>query len=175
MTVTTREEGSVTDRDQSRDTLDRLTVAEAADRLGITEAGVRKRVQRGQIPHDRDDRGRVWVWLSPDETRRDEPRDRDSKSRDERYIRSLEDQVRYLREKLDEERQARTEERQRHDMMMAQLTSRIPELAPPTAEETRGAPESATVEAERAEPHPATPGPQEGRERPWWRRIFPTS
>ena len=37
-------------RDRPGDEMVRLTVAEAADRLGISEASVRKRVQRGQIP-----------------------------------------------------------------------------------------------------------------------------
>ena len=165
----------MTGRGQSRDQLDRLTVAEAADRLGITESGVRKRVQRGQIPHERDDRGRVWVWLSPDEKRRDQSRDRDNQSRDERYIRSLEDQVRYLREKLDEERQARTEERRRHDTIMAQLTKRIPELEPPPSQELSEAdltdvspgPSSAT-----RTPTDAGGGAQEAVQRPWWRRMF---
>ena len=64
----------MTERDESRDRpgdeMVRLTVAEAADRLGISEASVRKRVQRGQIPHERGDDGRVFVWISPGETRR---------------------------------------------------------------------------------------------------------
>ncbi len=37
--------------DESRDSLERLTTAQAAARLGISEAGVRKRVQRKQMPH----------------------------------------------------------------------------------------------------------------------------
>jgi excisionase family DNA binding protein len=45
--------------DGTRDSLDRLTTVEAASRLGISEAGVRKRVQRGQIPHQRDETGRL--------------------------------------------------------------------------------------------------------------------
>ena len=48
-------------RDRPGDEMVRLTVAEAADRLGISEASVRKRVQRGQIPHERGDDGRVFV------------------------------------------------------------------------------------------------------------------
>jgi hypothetical protein len=47
--------------DESRDSLDRFATAEAASRLGISEAGGRKRVQRGQMPHERDGTGRLWV------------------------------------------------------------------------------------------------------------------
>ncbi len=73
-------------RDQSRDRpgdkMARLTVAEAADQLGISEAGVRKRVQRGQIAYERGDDGRLFVWISPGETRHAESRDKPHQSRD---------------------------------------------------------------------------------------------
>jgi hypothetical protein len=69
----------LTKRDQSRDRagdeMVRLTVAEAALKLGISEAGVRKRVQRNQIPHERDDDGSLRVWVSPGEARHAESRD----------------------------------------------------------------------------------------------------
>src|SRR5688572_22191759 len=82
----------------------RLTVAEAADRLGITEAGVRKRVQRGQIPHERGDDGRLLVWISPGETRHAESRDQPTESRDEsrsELVEELRDRVRFLERQLD--------------------------------------------------------------------------
>jgi len=60
--------------DHPGDEMVRLNVAEPAHRLGIPEAGVRKRVQRGQIPYERDD-GLLFVWVSPAETRRAESRD----------------------------------------------------------------------------------------------------
>jgi excisionase family DNA binding protein len=44
--------------DDSHNRLDRLTTAEAARRLGITEGAVRKRAQRGKIPHEHDEAGR---------------------------------------------------------------------------------------------------------------------
>jgi hypothetical protein len=85
-------------------------------------------------------------------------------------IASLQDQVRYLREQLDAEREARTEERRRHDTVVAQLTSKIPAIeAPQEASET---PETVEEEPERAEPYSATGGAEEGVRRPWWRRVF---
>ena len=75
----------MTDRDsdcQSRNSLDQLTVAQAAQRLGITESGMRKRVRRGQIPHERDETGRLWVYLEGGDTTRHKSRDLGRMSRD---------------------------------------------------------------------------------------------
>jgi excisionase family DNA binding protein len=44
---------------------DRLTVAEAADRLGITKETVRKRVHRGTLHADKDAVGTVRVHVTP--------------------------------------------------------------------------------------------------------------
>ena len=43
--------------------VDRLTIQEAARRLGISEGAVRKRVARDSLTHDKDDDGRVYVYL----------------------------------------------------------------------------------------------------------------
>lgn len=45
--------------------MDRVTVVEAAARLGVKEQAIRKRIQRGTIAHDKDDDGRVYVYLDP--------------------------------------------------------------------------------------------------------------
>jgi hypothetical protein len=144
----------MTDRDQFRDRpgdeMLRLTVAEAADRLGITEAGVRKRIQRGQIPHERGDDGRLFVWISTGETRHAVSRDRDSQSRDE-LVEELRDRVRYLERQVEEERGARF----RADQLLARLMERVPELEPPAPPETpepREEPGPYRVRPERAEP-----------------------
>ena len=47
---------------------------------------------------------------------------RDASERDDRYIRSLEEQVQYLRAQLEQEQEARTEERRRQDMLIVQLS-----------------------------------------------------
>ena len=39
--------------------MDRVTVVEAAARLGVKEQAIRKRIQRGTIAHDKDDDGRI--------------------------------------------------------------------------------------------------------------------
>jgi DNA-directed RNA polymerase specialized sigma24 family protein len=42
--------------------MDRVTVVEAAARLGVKEQAIRKRIQRGTLTHDKDDDGRVYVY-----------------------------------------------------------------------------------------------------------------
>src|SRR5918999_5591194 len=49
--------------------MDRVTVQEAAQRLGISQDAVRQRVRRGSMRHDKDDKGRVYVYLKPTNTR----------------------------------------------------------------------------------------------------------
>jgi hypothetical protein len=72
--------------------------------------------------------------------------------------------VRSLERMLEQEREARTEERRRHDTLMAQLMRRIPELQSPR--EPPGATETVEEEPEGAEPRSATKGAQEGTEQP---------
>ena len=144
--------------------LDRLTVAQAADALDISQDAVRKRITRGTIPHDRDESGRVFVYLALSETvhktGQDTQQDAASNTVQDAYIRSLEDQRAFLRSELE-----------RKDAILLNLTERIPELEAPSGE--RESPETVEEEPERAEPHPATGGAQEGaQQRPWWRRWF---
>ncbi len=42
--------------------IDRVTVAEAAARLGVKEQAIRKRIQWRTLAHDKDDNGRVHVY-----------------------------------------------------------------------------------------------------------------
>jgi hypothetical protein len=87
-------------------------------------------------------------------------------------VEELRDRVRSLERMLEQEREARTEERRRHDTLMAQLVQRIPELESPASREPPGAPETVEEEPEMAEPRSGAGGAQEGAERPWWRRVF---
>jgi hypothetical protein len=171
----------VTEHDQSRDRpgdqMARLTVAEAADQLGITEAGVRKRIQRGQIPHERDDTGRVFVWISPGETRHAESRDQPGQSRDESrseapLVEELRDRIRYLERQVEEERSARF----RADQLLARLMERIPELEPPSTPEPpepREEPDTSPVPPERAEPAEPVDPQREEPERVEPQRVQP--
>jgi len=115
--------------------------------------------------------GTVFVLLGGSKSQANQPPNTSVPGGQSELVNALQDQIRYLREQLDAEREARTEERRRHDTIVAQLTSRIPAIEAPQ-EESRDAPESAAEEPERAEPRPAAGGSQEGARRPWWRRWF---
>jgi excisionase family DNA binding protein len=42
---------------------DRVTIQEAAYRLGVKEDAIRKRIQRGSMQHEKAEDGRVYVWV----------------------------------------------------------------------------------------------------------------
>ncbi len=141
---------------------ERLTVAQAAVSLGITEGAVRSRIKRGTLPTAKEGAA-VFVLLDDGTSRANQPPNVGAPGDQSELIASLHDQVSYLRGQLDAEREARAEERRRHDTVMAQLTSKFPAIEAPR--EAREAPEGAS-------PHSATAGPQTDTRSPWWRRIF---
>jgi excisionase family DNA binding protein len=158
------------------DDLDRLTVVEAAERLGVKEQAVRKRIARGTLHHTKDEDGRVYVYLGPSDTNaKPEAEGNSTGDSTDTYtlIRSLEDQVGYLRREVEDWK----DESRRKDAILMALTQRIPELEAPR--EPRDAPETGpgsadAPAAEGVEPRPATGGAQEAAERrsSWWRRFF---
>jgi hypothetical protein len=178
-------------RTEHQDERRRVTVSEAADILGITAEAVRTRIKRGRLDSVKDPPkpgGTVYVLLEPDQTRpntdptpqgQDQTTVQTPPDATERFaeamIEELMDRVRYLERVLEEEREARTEERRRHDTLMAQLMQRIPELEPPG--ESRESPESPgptrtpTDSGEGPQTARETPFTQEESEapRPWWR------
>jgi hypothetical protein len=151
----------------------RVPVDAAARHLGLTVDAIRKRVQRGQIAYDKDEAGRVRIILDEGETLQDEGPDTTGQGAGAvaELVEELRDRVHYLERVLEDEREARTEERRRHDTLMAQLMQRIPELE--ASSEARESPETVEEEPERTAPRPATGGAQEGvQRRSWWRRMF---
>lgn len=162
---------------------DRVTVQEAAVRLGVKDDAVRKRIQRGTLEHEKGPDGRVYVYLDVAEdasyvgqangTAWDGTKDAAYDTSQATLLASLQDQVEYLRSVVQEEREAR----RRADMIIAQLSqanaslaARVPELeAPQRPEEAQEGAEPRSSEAIEV--------PQEGAERPeervsWWRRFF---
>jgi len=119
------------------------------------------------------ERGTVFVLLSDGTSEANQPPSIGVPGDQSELIASLQDQIRYLREQLDAEREARTEERRRHDTIVAQLTSKIPAIeAPQAQQEPPEAAETVEEEPERAETPSATGEAQESAQRPWWRRVF---
>jgi uncharacterized coiled-coil protein SlyX len=142
--------------------LDRLSVAQAAAALSISQDAVRKRITRGTIAHDRDEAERVYVYLSPSETIHKTDQDTmqgdATKTVQNAYIQSLQDQIAFLRRELE-----------RKDAILLNLTERIPQLeAPSEARESSQTVEEGPKRAEQS----ATGEAQEGAQRPWWRRWF---
>jgi excisionase family DNA binding protein len=143
-----------------RRVVDRLTIQEAARRLGVSEGAVRKRVTRGTLEHHKDEDGRVYVYLDDGvDTRVDEGVDPNSNA----LISQLRDEVAYLRD----------ENRRKDEIIMQQaMTMRQLTAAPQQPEATEAA-ETVEEQPEEAEPHPASGEAQESEQRrSWWRRIF---
>ena len=133
----------------------RVTVDEAARYLGLSVDAVRKRVQRGQIAHEKDLAGRVRIILDDSETLQDESPDTPGQSAE--LVGELRDRIRYLERQVEEEREAR----RRADTILAQLSAANAEQArtiraleppaPPESPEPREAGPH-RVSPERAEP-----------------------
>jgi hypothetical protein len=141
---------------------ERVTVPEAAHILNISEGAVRMRLNRGTLQSERDDNGRVMVLLHRENTERHE-------GEMTSLVESLQDQVGYLREQLDRERDASAELRR----IVAGLVQRVPELEP--AREPRESPVSAAEDEGRGQVPPEQEKPfteEEPSQRSWWRRLF---
>jgi hypothetical protein len=149
-------------RDAGRDA--RMTVADAAERLGITKEAVRKRISRGTLRSDKDTDGTVHVYIPSSGT----PSGTASEviGRDE-LVEALRDQIEDLRRERDEWReQARVADR----LLAAALERIPPQLEAPRAE--RASPESEASPGPTDAPTEASVEAQEGVQRPWWRRVF---
>ena len=156
-----------------------VDVTEASRELGISTDAVRKRIARGSLESDRPN-GSVLVWLDDGGTEAG----REAQVDGGPLVESLRDQVAYLREIV----ATRDEEIRRRDVIISQLTQRIPEIEPPRDPAQEPAPpESRQEPAEPPETAPEASAPtdagveaQEPPERPdseaprssWWRRMF---
>jgi hypothetical protein len=171
---------------------DRVTVQEAARRLGVKEDAVRKRMQRGSIAYDKDSDGRVYVYLDathdesqdsykdtsgyvprtehpPNGRIRGESQDAAKDEYKDALVEAkdetiveLRDQVGFLRRELE-----------RKDTIIMTLTQRIPELEAPL--EPLRAPQSAGEGQGKGgvpEEQQTPPGEAQERKRSWWRAFF---
>lgn len=170
----------------------RLDVKQAAEALGISSEGVRKRISRGKLDSEKAKDGKVFVWVDvSDEGRTNGPARSDngshtngdtdrtgygqgSDNRPDALHSSLQDQVSYLRNQLDLEREANRENRR----LLAAALERIPEIEAPRAahpeapsdpSDTR---ETVSENLGRGDTPAQAQEPTQQRERSWWRRFF---
>jgi hypothetical protein len=176
----------------------RMAVREAARTLGIKEESVRKRVRRGKMRFEKDEDGRLYVYVDGTRTvqgeRLDRPEDLyadrsvdESRNVARELIKTKDETILILQDQLQEEREAR----RRADTIIAQLTQanaalaqRLPELqAPQMRRETaQGAMDGVPGAHEQDDtgdylgdvrPRDTAEFPVRGSlTRPWWRRAF---
>jgi hypothetical protein len=148
--------------------LDRaLTVADAASALGITQDAVRKRIRRRTIQSEKDESGRIYVYVPASETVHKTGLDTSQPSSDSAALISAKDEtIAALRDQLEAERQAHAEARR----IIAGLVERIPAIE--AASEARESPQTVDEPQGSGQPHPATAGPHEPTWRRWRRRWF---
>jgi hypothetical protein len=162
---------STTDQTTDR----RVTVAEAALLLGLSEDAVRSRLKRGTLRRERGADGTVLVILGPDgspdrpPTKDDQlttrqPTDQAALTLMQAHLDSLQKQVDHLQEQLAESHEANRENRR----IIAGLVQRVPELEPAREASPGPRESSASTSNDRENPHVA---PEEGRQS-WWRRFF---
>ena len=165
--------------DQTAAGRQRLTVAQAAEVLGISVEAIRGRIKRNTLEHERTQEG-VFVFLNANQsTDRMQP-DADRAQPDQQaesvvelmreMMAHTEERIAYLERQVEEEREAR----RRADMLLAQLVQRIPELEAPTdtPQEPPESPTAATEQPGRVEPQAQVEGQQTPDRRPWWQRWF---
>ncbi len=153
----------------------RVTIQEAAERLGVKEGAIRKRIERGTIRSEKEvETGRVYVYV--DEPPVEDPLEDHDAGYDNGYdtshdagydagydllIRSQQEEIVFLRRELE-----------RKDALLLNMTEVMKALNPPVPETTHTPRESPeTVFEERGEG--AVPPEAGGREkRSLWRRLF---
>ncbi len=184
-------------RDRKGRAVARMTVEEAARSLGIKEESVRKRVRRGKMRSEKNEVGRLYVYVDATKTAGGEyaekPENLSDRSADEsrgaarELIESKDETIRILHDQLQQEREAR----RRADTIIAQLTQTnaalaqwVPELkATQTHEEVAQRPEEGAAEVHGqgsagdsrgyVRPRDTAEFPVGGSlAHPWWRRVF---
>ena len=156
--------------------MDRLSVAQAAAVLDVTQAAVYKRIQRGTVEHDKDAEGRVFVYLGASDiasdSSMDEPDMSTDRSMDLSNTPELIAELRTHNESLRQEVEAWREESRRKDSILMAMAQRIPELEPvqDSSSEPTESPvmSSGATDKGRASPEQQQPSQR----RSFWRQFF---
>lgn len=138
--------------------MDRVSVAEAAQRLGISQDAVYKRIKRGTIPWEKGTDDKTYVYIDESIDSPDLSSEQQSDSSTDALVDELRDRVRFLEDEL-----------RRKDTILMSLVQRIPELEPPRGPEPRESPVTASEEEAKGE---TLSEPERAESRPWWRKLF---
>ena len=159
-------------------TTERVTVAEAAQLLGMSAEAVRMRVKRGSLKSTKI-KGTVYVLMNAEQTRPNidqtggdstmgsERTDEQTRDRTA-LVDVLRSDVEFLREELKRREEVHAEESRRKDTIIAQLTQRIPELEAPS--EAQEAPVTPSEDAAKGRVSPEQQEPSQRRS--WLHRFF---
>jgi hypothetical protein len=143
----------------------RVTVAQAAQILGLSAEAVRMRIKRGTLEHEKVGNTVYVVLDEADQTQPNPELSVEPTTDQTALIRALRAEVEFLREEMRRREERHAEETRRKDHLLAAALERIPELEAPS--EPREAPETASEEPDKGAPPPT------GEERrSWWRRWF---
>jgi hypothetical protein len=164
--------------------VERLSVAEAAEALGVTRDAIHKRIRRGSVKHEKGEDGRFYVYVDASTPGLDESVDKSKVESKvevlERLIEGQQDRIEFLERELER----RGDETTRLHQIVggltqanARLAARVPELEAPASPEAR---ESSESPGATETPAPAPGGPQAtagrpetgGERRSWWRRVL---
>jgi hypothetical protein len=142
----------------------RVSVAEAAERLRVSQDAIYKRIKRGTIPWDKGEDDKTYVYIdgvdgSTDRARQSTDQDSGASnyvSKDE-LLSEIRARVRFLEEEL-----------QRKDAILLSLTHRIPELE--ASPEPREGHVTASEQADKSTTPPEQQEPSQRRS--WWRAFL---
>jgi predicted DNA-binding protein YlxM (UPF0122 family) len=152
--------------------VERLSVVEAADALGVTRDAIHKRINRGTIQHEKGEDGRFYVYVDTSTEGLDSSVDKSTDESKvevlERFIESHEKHIAFLERELER----RGDEAARLQQAVftltqanAQLAARLPELEAPH-EVTEDAETVEEASEGSSEPRSHAPGAQETTQRP---------
>jgi excisionase family DNA binding protein len=160
--------------------MDRVTVAEAAQRLGVSQDAVYKRIKRGTIPWDKAEEGKTVVYIEeanestngPDLST-DGSAEHLKRSTDIPGSSSVDVSIDVLVDELRDRVSFLEEELRRKDTILMSLVQRVPELQAPrdNSPETPGAAEMASEGADRVNNN-VPQEPQEPSQRRSWLYKF---
>ncbi len=153
---------------------ERLTVQDAARLLGTTDSAIRKRIARGTLKSERDEEGRVYVYIPPGAHGEDAATGTTQTGHDlptGALFDQMSERIAYLERQVEEEREAR----RRADTLLARMMDRLPELEPPRepGQEDAGTTQTPADVAGRANIREDAGSPQEDTSRrSWWKRLL---